>query len=112
MIEARAGRDGVWRRRFPIADAHAGFDGHFPGDPILPGIVQIALLLEALRDRLGPDVYLAAIPSLRWRSVVRPGTELDLTAWGPSEDGRVGFEMRAGDTLVSNGTAEVRRAGP
>jgi 3-hydroxymyristoyl/3-hydroxydecanoyl-(acyl carrier protein) dehydratase len=111
-VASEPGPDAVWRRRFPIANGHAGFDGHFPGEPILPGIVQLGLLLDALRDRLGPDVYLAAIPSLRWRSVVRPGAELDLTARGPSDDGRVSFEMRAGDTLVSSGTAVVRRAGP
>jgi 3-hydroxymyristoyl/3-hydroxydecanoyl-(acyl carrier protein) dehydratase len=111
-MASQSAPDGAWRRRFPIAAGHAAFDGHFPGDPVLPGIVQIALLLEALRDRLGPDVYLAAIPSARWRSVVRPGALLDLTAHGPSEDGRVRFEMRSGHTLVSSGTAVVRRAGP
>ena len=111
-MASQAGPDGAWQRRFPIAAGHAGFDGHFPGDPILPAIVQIGLLLDALRDRLGPDVSLTALPTVRWRSVVRPGASLDLTARGPTEDGRVSCEMRSGETLVSSGSAVVRRAGP
>lgn len=102
-------RAAEWRRRFSIDGGHPAFDGHFPGDPILPGIAQLSLLLEALRDRLGPDAYLAAIPSLRFRSAVRPGAELDLTARGPADDGRVSFELRAGEALVSSGTVVVVR---
>jgi 3-hydroxymyristoyl/3-hydroxydecanoyl-(acyl carrier protein) dehydratase len=109
-VASQAGPGAEWRRRFPITSGDAGFDGHFPGDPILPGVAQLALLLEALRERVGPDAYLAAIPSLRFRSVVRPGAELDLLARGPADDGRVSFEMHAGDSLVCSGTAVVRRA--
>jgi 3-hydroxymyristoyl/3-hydroxydecanoyl-(acyl carrier protein) dehydratase len=102
----------AWRRQFPIPAGHAGFDGHFPGDPILPGIFQVALLLDALQERLGPDVQLAEIPAVRWRSAVRPGACLDLSARGPSPEGRVSFEMHVGEVLVSSGTAVVRRVRP
>jgi 3-hydroxyacyl-[acyl-carrier-protein] dehydratase len=60
------------------------FAGHFPGDPVLPGVLvaetlaQAAALLHlaAHPERAGETVYLAGIDGLRFRRVVRPGDTL------------------------------------
>jgi len=45
-------------------------DGHFPGDPVVPGIAMLAAL------RAGADI--AAIEGAKFRRVVRPGERLTL----------------------------------
>ena len=65
------------------------FQGHFPGAPIMPGVLQIEALAQAagvlaietlgLRDS-GQLVYFMAIENAKFRSPVRPGCLLELEA--------------------------------
>ena len=54
------------------------FQGHFPGDPTVPGVYLIEAMAQTLAFHqriIYPDqnVLLAAIKSAKFRSVVRPG---------------------------------------
>jgi 3-hydroxymyristoyl/3-hydroxydecanoyl-(acyl carrier protein) dehydratase len=93
-----------------VPASHPGFAGHFPGSPVLPGVVQIGLVLEALGEAGAAPPRVAGIPSVRFRAVVVPGDVLDVRATGPGPDGRVGFEIRRGETLVSHGALVVEAA--
>jgi len=51
------------------------FDGHFPGQPILPGIALIAMAFEAAREqeaRRGNRIRLKAVKRVRFKKPVRP----------------------------------------
>lgn len=78
--------------RIEIPEDSPFFAGHFPGQPILPGIAHLALVAQALGN---PP--LAEVKTLKLRKPVGPGDVLELTV----EDGR--FELRRGDETVSNG---------
>ncbi|MEZ4239546.1 MAG: 3-hydroxyacyl-ACP dehydratase FabZ [Myxococcota bacterium] len=60
--------------------------GHFPGNPILPGVLitealaQVAALvfLAAHPDRAGATVYLVGVDKIRFRRPVRPPEDLRL----------------------------------
>jgi 3-hydroxymyristoyl/3-hydroxydecanoyl-(acyl carrier protein) dehydratase len=62
-----------------IAADHPAFAGHFPGSPVLPGVLLAALVFEAVRDspahaaRLGDTVR---IEQLKFLVPVRPGASL------------------------------------
>ena len=64
------------------------FQGHFPGRPIMPGVLQIEALAQAAAilaiETLelagsGKLVYFMAIDEAKFRSPVEPGVLLDLT---------------------------------
>lgn len=65
------------------------FQGHFPGAPIMPGVLQIEALAQAagvlaietlgLRDS-GQLVYFMAIDNAKFRAPVTPGCLLELEA--------------------------------
>lgn len=57
---ARVGGDSPW------------FSGHFPGEPILPGIAQLAMVVEAARAGLNRPVTLSAIKRVRFRRIIEP----------------------------------------
>jgi 3-hydroxyacyl-[acyl-carrier-protein] dehydratase len=63
------------------------FPGHFPGAPILPGVLIIeamaqagaVLLLHDMPDRQNKLVYFTGIDKARFRRAVVPGDQLRLT---------------------------------
>jgi 3-hydroxymyristoyl/3-hydroxydecanoyl-(acyl carrier protein) dehydratase len=55
------------------------FAGHFPGMPILPGVVQIDWSIRLGRARLPVRGGFVAAEQLKFLSLVTPATELTLT---------------------------------
>src|SRR5258705_10288982 len=101
-----SGEDG---HRFAVAvpEGCSLFAGHFPGQPILPGISHLALAQWALGDILGKEVALAAVPSLKLRRPVVPGNLLELRIAIPGEEGVARFEARCGGASASQGVIQV-----
>jgi 3-hydroxyacyl-[acyl-carrier-protein] dehydratase len=73
------------RARYRVTGAEAFLAGHFPGNPILPGVIQLEALAQAgAVALLADDRYAGSLPlfggveGVRWRRLVRPGDELVL----------------------------------
>ncbi len=63
------------------------FQGHFPNNPIMPGVLQLeamaqlsAGILMTLPEYKGKLVLFAGIDGVRFKNVVRPGDRLDMEA--------------------------------
>jgi 3-hydroxyacyl-[acyl-carrier-protein] dehydratase len=63
------------------------FQGHFPGEPVMPGVLQLealaqagALLAEGVKpfDASKKVIYLLGFDAVRFRRVVTPGDKLEL----------------------------------
>ena len=96
--------------RVSVPASYPAFEGHFPGDPLLPGVAQIGLVVDALASRLGKAPLVSAIPTLRFRRAVRPGDELEVFLKGPDAEATVRFEVRCSGELVSDGRFVVARS--
>lgn len=55
-----------------IDRAHRLFDGHFPGSPVLPGVVQLEMVKVALSDALGRDLALKEMATCKFLEVFNP----------------------------------------
>ena len=92
-----------------VPDNHPAFAGHFPGAPILPGVVilDVALNVIAKAHRLALDH--CEIGSVKFLSPVHGG---DTLAFHHQQlaSGTIQFEVRLSDTLVASGTLLPRRS--
>jgi beta-hydroxyacyl-ACP dehydratase FabZ len=63
------------------------FQGHFPGEPVMPGVLQLeamaqtgGILLARMASAAGMIPYLMAMDKVKFRRVVRPGDQLRIEA--------------------------------
>jgi len=88
---------------------HPAFAGHFPGQPLLPGVLLLAHVLEAaladpaLAGRLGSTPRLS---NAKFLSPVRPGDFIEMSFDTAASSARLGFEVRCGDKLAASGQFE------
>ena len=91
------------------------FEGHFPNNPIMPGVIQIEalaqvggiLVMNSIENSEKHIPYLAGIENFRFRKIVLPGDTLILKSslLSPIKRGiaKMKAEAFVGDKLVSEG---------
>jgi len=84
------------------------FDGHFPTIPILPGVVQIDWAVDLARAHLRIAGRFKGIAATKFRRLVQPGMNLDLTLEHRPESGELRFEYLLGTALASTGRVRFR----
>jgi 3-hydroxyacyl-[acyl-carrier-protein] dehydratase len=85
VLDVVPGKSLVAVKNVTINEAH--FQGHFPGHPVMPGVLILESLAQAggvlacetvtAEERLG-ILYLAGIEESRFKQIVRPGDQLML----------------------------------
>jgi 3-hydroxyacyl-[acyl-carrier-protein] dehydratase len=90
------------------------FAGHFPGRPIMPGVIMVEAMAQAgavaalsLEENRGKLALFAGIDDVRFKRIVEPGDELTFTCEIEAVRGPVGrgkATARVGDELAVRGT--------
>lgn len=90
---------------FTIEADHPSLAGHFPGRPVVPGVV---LLDHAICTILGSArTGVAGLPSVKFTRPVLPGQPV-IVACDEPHDGRVAFLCTVGGVPVARGTLALR----
>ena len=105
-------RDAAVSLRFRLEPDSRLLAGHFPGEPILPGVAHLGLALEAAEHLWREGVVVDAVRSFRLRHIVRPGDVLDVHVARTDQAGEVRFEVRVGAVLSSSGVLTLAPAAP
>jgi 3-hydroxyacyl-[acyl-carrier-protein] dehydratase len=80
---------------------HPAFAGHFPGQPILPGVVLLAEVLAGAERCLGLPMDGIVIKVAKFHATVAPGAELTVRL--AQEAASIRFTVACGDTAVASG---------
>lgn len=81
------------------------FSGHFPGEPILPGIAQISMVLEALRAAVSDRIRIAGLRRVRFKLAIRPGDVLGVyISPNGKSDASHSFQIKIDDEIACGGT--------
>jgi 3-hydroxymyristoyl/3-hydroxydecanoyl-(acyl carrier protein) dehydratase len=100
-MSAAGHRAAIVRRLFP-AD-HPAAQGHFPGNPIIPGAVLLGEVIAAATGQFRLPDSGCAVTSAKFLRPVRPGEEV-LMLLEPQAQGAIRFECRVGDDVALSGT--------
>ncbi|MES1163298.1 MAG: 3-hydroxyacyl-ACP dehydratase [Rhizobacter sp.] len=91
-----------------VANDHPAFAGHFPGQPLLPGVALLAEVLEAVLDEPALAASVGPAPRIgatKFLAPVRPGASLTIRLEaGPRS---VRFEVREGERIAASGQFEA-----
>lgn len=94
---------------FCVEPSHPALAGHFPGNPVVPGV----MILEAVQGALvewQSDWVVAGLPNVKFVSPLLPGERLDIKLDQRAETG-TNFECLVGDRLVAQGRLKLQRKG-
>ena len=86
------------------------FRGHFPGNPVLPGVVQIDWAVRFAALHLGITEPAARDFQVKFRSIIRPDIPISLTLKVDHSLNRLSFVYRSGADIMSSGQLKLRIA--
>jgi 3-hydroxymyristoyl/3-hydroxydecanoyl-(acyl carrier protein) dehydratase len=97
--------NGSCSARLTFPPEFVGFQGHFPGNPILPGVCLIEAVLGVLESAHGKPLRLKKVASAKFREPVKPGQPIVIDC-ASSADER-GFRISAQVSCAGARVAEL-----
>ncbi len=86
---------------------HPSLPGHFPGAPLVPGVVILDEVVAALCE-WRQDSQLSGIRSVKFLAPLKPEQPFTISLFGTSEDaGEVSFCCRAEERVIVEGRLAV-----
>lgn len=105
--------NGTLTSRFIFPDSFIGFQGHFPGKKILPGVCQIQCALSTLERAKQKSLELKEIVLAKYFTPVSPEEEIQCVCSDVPEAGEFTFKtmITKGDTKVAELKLRVHVSG-
>lgn len=82
---------------------HPAFAGHFPGTPILPGVLLLDMALHAIAVSAGIGLEACEIGAVKFLSPVEPGETLEIRH-SRAAGGTIRFDIVAGKRRIAGGS--------
>jgi len=88
-----------------ITGDHPSLAGHFPGRPVVPGVVLLQEVLETVRRYLPEDSVVTGVPNVKFSSPLSPDEPVTIKVEGKTT-GHAAFSCRVGPRLIASGVVE------
>ncbi len=62
------------------------FSGHFPDNPILPGIAQLSIVFEAVRNAAKNELQIFEFKRVKFKLIIKPDDKLEIKAIQDEKD--------------------------
>lgn len=89
-----------------VEPEHPCLPGHFPGDPIVPGVLILARVIKAAATAFGAPVN--AVRVAKFQARLAPNERFTIVLEPGGEDA-VRFQVVRGETVISGGILQLNR---
>ncbi len=95
-------------RKAVIDLGHPAISGHFPGRPIVPGVLILQEVMAVAREALGERVAIVGLPIVKFLAPLTPGATLHIRVQAFAE-GFLEFTCTAAGRQVATGKIGYQR---
>ena len=88
----------------------AAWRGHFPGDPVLPGVVQVDWAIRLGEALFGPLGRFSGLDQLKFLAPIRPGCEVEVRLALDPARASLGFQYLGEAGRLSSGLVRFQPA--
>jgi 3-hydroxyacyl-[acyl-carrier-protein] dehydratase len=88
------------------------FDGHFPGEPLVPGVAQLAMVADLLGEALGFPVTLTGVSRVRFKQAIRPAETITVRITPKEDPLAFSFNIERGAEPVCSGNIRIAGNAP
>lgn len=103
--------EGVGHAKYLIKEDEFFCRGHFPGNPIVPGVIQLEIMAQSCallfqKNICGKTILYTGVNNVRFKNIVRPGDLCEITTRKITVKGSIYFcqgELRVNGKLCCKG---------
>jgi len=88
-----------------IRPDHPSLAGHFPGRPVVPGVVLLQEVLEAVRRSWPEELVVTGLPNVKFSAPLKPDELVTIEVEGETT-GPALFSCRVDRRLIASGVIE------
>lgn len=86
------------------ADSNSSwFSGHFPNNPILPGVAQLKMVADLITRPGRGKLFMTGLSRVKFRKLVKPGERLDIQVESCDGEDNYTFKITSGNDDVCSG---------
>lgn len=104
LLDLATPAPGAIQAQVVVHDDSPWFSGHFPGNPILPGIAQLHMVAAVIARSRQEDLSIKRVQRVKFKKIVRPGERLEIDAAATSTLGLYSFRITHEAQDVCTGT--------
>lgn len=71
LLEYTANEDGL-NAQVKLNKDHEVFEGHFPGNPVMPGVCMIQMIKELTEKHSDKDLFLSVASNVKFMAIINP----------------------------------------
>ena len=86
-----------------IDPEHPSLPGHFPGQPIVPGVVLLGEIIDCYRQASGKDDRLIGVPMVKFKKPLLPGQPCEVE-FNKRPGGKTAFVCYLDNEEIASGT--------
>ena len=94
-----------------VAEIHPDspwFSGHFPGNPILPGIAQLEMVSDLLKKTVGQQLKIDSVRQVRFKQTIKPDARILIKIRPVKNKARnYSFRMMVQDAIACRGVVST-----
>ena len=88
--------------RICIDPEHPALPGHFPGQPIVPGVVLLSEIIDCYKQASDKDCSLDSVPMVKFKAPLLPGQHCEVV-FDERPGGKTAFVCRRDDEEIASG---------